>query len=185
VGSEAARKAGKAGQSAALLEQAISLDPGVVRRLGLAIPAKVTVQASGGLARRVGAMLERSPRLREQSRAFAVTVEAVGASDLQICLRGPTGTLLSCAQPPPEQPAAPSDAPPAEASAPKPKKLTADEKAARVVAAFHRNALAMPLGLSGTDLSSLDGSTTVAEQAVRERLDKMLEDMKGGASSPP
>jgi hypothetical protein len=38
----------------------------------------------------------------------------------------------------------------------------------------------MPLGLSGTDLSSLDGSTTVAEQAVRERLRGVLDDLVEG-----
>ena len=35
----------------------------------------------------------------------------------------------------------------------------------------------LPLGLSGTDLSSLDGSTTVAEQAVREQLSGVLDEL--------
>ena len=57
------------------------------------------------------------------------------------------------------------------------KKLTLDEQAARLVDAFHKQALAMPLGLTGTDLSSLDGSTTVAEQAVRQRLKGVLDEV--------
>ena len=37
-----------------------------------------------------------------------------------------------------------------------------------------RFAFAMPLGLTGADMSSLDGSTGVAEQAVREKVDQLL-----------
>jgi len=33
----------------------------------------------------------------------------------------------------------------------------------------------VPLGLTGTDVSSLDGSTTTSEEAVRERLEQLLE----------
>jgi hypothetical protein len=36
----------------------------------------------------------------------------------------------------------------------------------------------MPLGLSGADMSSLDGSTTAAEQAVRDQVDRMLGEIK-------
>ena len=48
----------------------------------------------------------------------------------------------------------------------------------RAVEEFHRYAFAMPLGLTGADMSSLDGSTTVAEQAVRDRVDQMLGEIK-------
>ena len=35
----------------------------------------------------------------------------------------------------------------------------------------------MPLGLTGNDLSSLDGRTTVADQAVRKQLEGILDDV--------
>lgn len=182
VGGEAARRAGKHQLSASLFEQAMQLDPSVIRRLGLAIPIRVSVQKGSKTARRAAELLERSPRVRMQKPGFQVIIEQQSGV-LQACLRGPTGTLLSCA-PPEEDPPAKVD----EAAAPptrdgtkaKKKRLTVTERAARIVEAFHRRALAMPLGLTGTDLSSLDGSTTVAEQAVRERLRGMLDDIVQG-----
>jgi hypothetical protein len=181
IGAEAARDAGQMTRSAALFEQAMQLDPSVIRRLGLAIPARITVQAGSALGRRVGEMLDRSPRLRTGEKGFQVSVEGGGSGPggLQICLRGPTGAMLSCAQTPPEVGAESSEGKMGGPEAPKKraKKPTLDEQAALLVDAFHKQALAMPLGLSGTDLSSLDGSTTVAEQAVRQRLRGVLDEV--------
>ena len=181
VAAQAARDAGQLNQSAALFEQAMQLDPSVIRRLGLAIPARVTVQGGSALARRVGEMLDGSPRLHTGEKGFQVSVEAGGSGPggLQICLRGPTGAMLSCAQTLPEdQPdASEGKMGTPDAAKKRPKKLTLDEQAALLVDAFHKQALAMPLGLTGTDLSSLDGSTTVAEQAVRQRLKGVLDEV--------
>ena len=75
----------------------------------------------------------------------------------QLCIFGPLGTRLGCARPDP----------PREGDKP----LTVQEQASKLVEAFHNRALAVPLGLSGTDLSSLDGTTTVGQQAVKKELD--------------
>lgn len=190
VGAKAALEEGQTSVSAALLEQAMQLDPSVIRRLGLALPARISVSAGSALGRRVGELLDDSPRLDTGSKGFQVSVEAgQGGLELQVCLRGPTGALLSCTPAPTEeqmQTAAKAALDPeqrAKLPADKPLKLTTSERAAFVVDVFHRQALAMPLGLSGTDLSSLDGSTTVAEQAVRKELEGVLDEMTSGKPS--
>ncbi|MBW2528353.1 MAG: hypothetical protein JRI23_29525 [Deltaproteobacteria bacterium] len=183
VAAEAARQDGKPKLSASLLEQAIQIDPGVIRRMGGTIPVRIRAQKGSKTAGRAAELLARSPRLRVEKGGFEIRVEPVSGV-LQACLRGPTGTLLSCALPiederPPDGGTEPSESQP---SPPSKKKLTVTERAQRIVEGFHLRALAMPLGLSGTDLSSLDGSTTVAEQAVREQLRGVLEDLSEGGS---
>jgi hypothetical protein len=160
VASQAAAELGKTKSSLAYLEQALQLDASVVRRLGLRIPCTLSGDASGtaGLVR---ASLEQSPRLDVGDSGFQVLVGGEGRS-LDVCLYGPTGAKLSCAAPA----KLPDDA----------EEETDEQYAARVAEAFHRRALAMPLGLSATDLSSLDGSTTVAEQAARQRLGEILDE---------
>lgn len=180
VASEAAREAGRTRLSASLLEQAMTLDPGVVRRLGLSIPARITVGSSSNTAQRAAELLARSPRLRSEPGAFEITID-VGQGVMRACLRGPTGSRLACAEPPAEaarrdgvtqeRPSGPSG------QGSGARRPTVGERARGLVEAFHRQVLAMPLGLSGTDLSSLDGSTTVAEQAVREQLSGVLDEL--------
>jgi len=184
VAAEAARRAGKPQLSASLLEQAMQIDPGVVRRLGFTIPVRIRAQKGSKTARRAAELLERSPRLRVEKPGFEIRIETVNGA-LQACLRGPTGTLLSCAVPAEDRVVATGQQveQAGEASAPQPKKKrTVTERAQQIVEAFHLRALAMPLGLSGTDLSSLDGSTTVAEQAVREQLEGVLDELVQGGS---
>ena len=89
---------------------------------------------------------------------------------LEACLRGPHGARLSCARAPARKPKKGKDGKPVKLP-----KLSNEQRAARLVEAFHQQCLAMPLGLTGTDLNSLDGSTTVAEQAVRRKLGGILD----------
>ncbi|HTE55835.1 MAG TPA: hypothetical protein VK698_33500 [Kofleriaceae bacterium] len=151
-----------------LLTSAYQLDPSVIRRLGLSLP--VTVQGRGPGAAEVVEMLERSPRLRSESGGFRIDVDASPGA-IRICLRSPEGNELRCV---PEEPGAPPTPPtPTRTGArgeAKPEPMTP----ARAVEEFHKHAFAMPLGLTGADMSSLDGSTGVAEQAVRERVDQLL-----------
>jgi hypothetical protein len=109
------------------------------------------------------ALLERSPRLRAGSTGFRIDVSAAPGA-IRICLSSPEGNQLRCV---PEEPGA---APPRAGSDGKPEPITP----ARAVEEFHKVAFAMPLGLTGADMSSLDGSATVAEQAMRERVDQLL-----------
>ncbi len=165
AGARAARDRGKRQLYLSLLEQTMQLDPSVIRRLGMSIPAKIKLAQKSRTGQLVAEKLDDSPRLDSESKAFVVDVLGTGR-DLQVCLRGPQGAKLSCAV------ASPPDTDP---KTKKPKTENDEEYATRVAAAFHKKALAMPLGLSGVDLSSLDGSTTVAEQAARDRLKGILD----------
>jgi tetratricopeptide (TPR) repeat protein len=167
VAAQAARELGDPAAELELMDQAYRLDPSIIRRMGLSLPVKM--RGSGPLAGEVMAMLGRSPRLRAADRGFALDVSASPGS-FRICLRSPEGNELRCA--PGEEAAAATPAVPG-ADAKKPEPMTP----ARAVEEFHRSAFAMPLGLTGADMSSLDGSTTVAEQAVRDRIDQMLHEI--------
>lgn len=68
------------------LTLAVRLDPGVLRRLQIALPARV--EGSGAAA----TLLRRSPRLRAADRAFTVRVDGASA-----CLLSPHGERLACA----------------------------------------------------------------------------------------
>ncbi len=130
----------------------------------LKIPVVLKSYSEAPSAKEAIEMLEDSPRLDVGDAGLELGVQGDGAL-LQICLRGRHGTLIGCAQPQgkPEDLA----------------KMGPAELASAAVEAFHRRALAMPLGLTGTDMNSLDGSTTVAEQAVREQVHGLLDNIVG------
>ena len=173
VGAEAARQNGDQVRWLRLLGQAMQIDPSVVRRLSLRLPATVAAGAADPAANLARQLLARSPRLDLDSgvgqRGFRITIRGRGPA-LEACLRGPHGARLSCARAPARKPKKGKDGKPVKLP-----KLSNEQRAARLVEAFHQQCLAMPLGLTGTDLNSLDGSTTVAEQAVRRKLGGILD----------
>lgn len=183
VGAEAARGQGRTEDSVGLFEQAMQLDGGVVRRLGLSIPARVEVSASGSIARDVGAMLRRSPRLDRSRAGFLVRVEGGGES-LRVCLYSRQNALLSCTEtltprtPEPEEGASGArEGAESRAEGARQEPETADEFARRVALAFHERAFAMPVQLTTADINSLDGRVTASEEATRERLRGVLGDI--------
>lgn len=167
VGAMAARELDDGKLERELLATAYELDPSVIRRLGLSLPASFEGRGPG--AAEVIEMLEDSPRFRSESGAFRVSVESNLPQSIRICVRSAEGNELRCvpeeAGGPPPQPTVGKDGKPVP-----PEPMTP----ARAVEELHRHAFAMPLGLSGADMSSLDGSTGVAEQAVREKVDQLL-----------
>lgn len=168
VAAMAAREDGDRNAELGFLGRAYTIDPSIIRRMGLSLPARFA--GSGPESGQVIAMLRRSPRFRSSEGGFQIDVSA-SPGDYRICLRSPEGNELRCA--PDAAGATPPPAPPP----PKPgEKVEPPEPmtAVKAVEEFHRQAFAMPLGLTGEDMNSLDGSTTVAEQAVRDRVDKML-----------
>jgi hypothetical protein len=140
----------------------MELDPGVLRRLRLALPASVRAE-SGGAALLAAEMLERSPRLTPSPSGFQVALHAAPGL-LRACLRSAEGAVLSCADVAPKRGEADRDA------------------ALRLAAAFHKQAFAPRVSLTTNDLNSLDGSTTLAGQAQRERMEELLRNM--AESSP-
>ena len=174
VAGEASRRHGDRAASTALFEQALQKDAGVVRRLGLAIPAHVSGAGDAAVDRAV-VLLGRSPRLRDEAWGFSVKVEreAAGAG-LKACMNTPNGTTLRCVvalRLTDKDPKAPPEA--------------LDDWAARLVEQFHRDVFALRGGMTTQDLDSLDGSTTAASQAQREQLQGVLTDVAKDATSEP
>jgi len=163
IGAEAAFDLNQDALALGMLERAMQRDPGVIRRLGLALPATFRSQASGEAAERALELLERSPRFDDEDTGFGVSVEAGAPSrfgqGLRVCLRSAQGALIHCTDAQPKQREEQSDF------------------AARLVQEFHTNAFAIRAGLSTTDLRGLDGSVTPAGEANREEMRGMLNDL--------
>jgi tetratricopeptide (TPR) repeat protein len=171
IGAEASRTHGDRAAAIALFEQALQKDAGVLRRLGLALPARVSGSGDAAVARAV-VLLGRSPRLRDETDGFSVKVTK-DPSGLKACLSTPNGTSLSCvtALPRPPKEKEPREEP--------------EDWAARLAEQFHQEAFALRSGMSTVDLDSLDGSTTAASQAQREQLQGVLGDVAKDATSEP
>lgn len=193
VGAEAARQLGRAADSAALFEQAMQGDGGVIRRLRLSIPATVTVRGQSSVARDVGAMLRRSPRIRRASGGFRIVVSGDNLG-LRVCLLNRQSSVVRCTETiTREQRSAQTSQPEPESenaeeadgeTTPPPRPETPEEFARRVALAFHDSAFAMPVQLTMTDVSSLDGRIRADEEVSRERLRGVLnEAIEENASS--
>jgi hypothetical protein len=135
---ESAREAGDIARSAAAYDLALQRDPGVIRRLGLTLPASFA--ASGGdLAEDAADHLRDSPRFAEEEGAFRVQVSQDGASG-RACLLGVNSEVLACAR--------------VEPRAGEPESA----RARRLAQEFHEAVFAARISLSQVDLRSLDGS---------------------------
>jgi hypothetical protein len=157
TGAAAALASGDEERALGLFDAVFQLDPGSVRRMQLALPARI--EASGGaVASTTARLLRRSPRLRESPRGFRVEVSERGGM-ARACLAGAAGVVLGCAEAEPT---------PDEAS---------DATARRLAEAFHHRLFAPRIDLSQADLRALDGSTTVAAEQSRERLGIVLRDV--------
>lgn len=127
-------------------EAAVQRDPGVFRRLEIALP--VRIEAGGGeIAEAIVDALERSPRLVEDDAGFILRVRG-DATRGEVCLMGASQTVLDCGDATP----APSDSP--------------DDLAGKVVQAFHDVAFAPRIDLSQADINSLDGSTRTSRDPL-------------------
>jgi len=146
--------AGRRQEALELLDRAVQKDPGVLRRLGIALPVVFEMGASS-LAREASALLADSPRLEPADSGFRVRTRAEGTT-VESCLVGPGGALHACARVAPE---------PGESE---------EEQARRLAAEFHHAALAPRVDLTQVDLDSLDGATTVRGVRGTDRARKLL-----------
>ncbi len=162
IGAEAARRRGDKARTVALFQRALELDPGVVRRLGLAIPARVVLESGGEALEHAATLLRRSPRLRGADGGFelrlGVGAPGPGGPGLRACLQGQLGASLGCAEIEAKADELPS------------------ERGARLARELHHVVFAIHLPLTDSDLRSLDGTTTMAHDASRERLRDLLDD---------
>lgn len=164
VAAEAARELGRDAASYGYYERSLQRDAGTLRRLGLALPAHVRATGPEAVTR-AGSLLERSPRLRSDDRGFEVLVTGNDQA-LRMCLRSPMGAQLTCAD------------------VPRRRAESADAFVARAVLDFHAQAFATRVGLSTTDVRSLDGSTTTDDAAAREQMNGVLRDIAGPGAAP-
>ncbi len=158
VGAEAARLDGDLASSRALFEQAITKDPGVLRRMGFAIPATIRAEGNDAVSARAVALLAGSPRLRQESGGFVVSIAAAGRG-WNVCLRTPQNNTVSCVA----------------VAAPAPNE-SVDESARRIGTAFHREVFASRSGFATVDLRSLDGTTTSGRDNAREQLRGLMDE---------
>ena len=159
LAAQAAADAGLNGRSLELFDAAYQLDPGVVRRLGLALPATFPA-AAGEVGAAVRRMLRRSPRFRDAGGGFKVVVQADATSG-RVQLLDPRVTRL------------------AEARVKLRAGEDADDLARRLAAEFHKAAFAPRLDLTQADIQSLDGSPTAGGGRASDRLQGVLSELIG------
>lgn len=160
-------------------EFAMELDPGTVRRLGLAVPAEVRLSGTGETAEETAAILGRSPTLRSAAGAFLVTVELRGSS-VRTCLTSRRGARLGCSETAPPTRPLDDDAGEEEDREEERWEPTPADHARAAAADFHAVVFALPLGGGGADLRSLDGTNVVRTEKARREMQGLLEGLDGG-----
>jgi hypothetical protein len=189
IGARAAAEEGDEATAQRYLATVMQLDPGTLRRQGLTIPAVIRNTSSGAVGAEVAERLRDSPRLREAAGGFEVRVEGE-ARRLRFCVSSPEGAELSCMEldltDAREEPVAGTAGGGTEGGAGagdaalQGEPLTDAQVVARMLQAFHDRAFGFGLELSAVDLRSLDGTTVVSEEAARERMQAVLEQVSDG-----
>jgi tetratricopeptide (TPR) repeat protein len=148
VMAEAALQSGDGATAAASYDAAFQSDPGVFRRLGLAVP--VRIEAHGALGEDLAERLARSPRLEPSAGGFTLRIDATAVSG-KVCLSAPSGNL-GCA----ELAAKANEA--------------AEPFAIRLCDAFHEQLFAPRVDLTQADVNSLDGHNLSGRDALKDLL---------------
>ncbi len=120
------------------LERAMQIDPGLVRRLRMTVPVRITYSGNE-VASDVRDALARSPRFDDDGTGFVIQIKA-DRSGGEACLRGTSGAVLACGR--------------ASAKANESAAIVVD----KLVDDFHQRAFMPGIDLSQSDASSLDGS---------------------------
>ncbi|HEX7480014.1 MAG TPA: tetratricopeptide repeat protein [Polyangiales bacterium] len=152
LGADAARRSGHADLALRHYEDAFQADPGVFRRLGLAVP--VRIEARGGdVAERVASMLAGSPRIDAGQSGLALRIEADATSG-SACLVGRDQSAIACGR----------------ATA----KATDDARtlAAAIARDFQSRAFAPRVDMTQSDINSLDGTNLVKDDALQTLFDQ-------------
>ncbi|MFN7973432.1 MAG: tetratricopeptide repeat protein [Acidobacteriota bacterium] len=152
VAAAAALAAGDDDRAVQEYDQVMQLDPGMVRQLGLALPATIRSSADPA-ARKAAHLLSGSPRFQSGG-AFRVDVQGEGSS-LTACLSGLSGKVYACATVTAQEKETPTDL------------------ARRLCAELHDQAFAPRVDLTQEDIRSLDGSTTSGNAKLKVALDEL------------
>jgi hypothetical protein len=131
------------------IELAFQEDPGVFRRLGYAVPVRIS--ARDALSQSIADAIANSPRFAESERGLSLRIEPEG-SGARACLYGESNAIIACGR--------------AEGKGPEgPEGLERD-----VLASLHEEAFAPRVTLSSADINSLDGSNLVGRGPLEEAL---------------
>lgn len=173
LAARAAEDEGNDVRAAELYAMALETDPGVLRRLGIALP--VSFSSAGGEAEEAADLLSRSPRFADRGGLFEIAVDAPGTDRLRACLRTATGNEIRCVEVrrPEEEP---EPEPPAEGEeeteeAEEEPELTFPQLLARET---HRQLFSARIELSRVDLTSLDGRPLGGSAMAQERLRELV-----------
>ncbi len=150
IAADAARRAERWDRARVHYDGAFQRDPGLLRRLGLAIAVRVSTE--GALGGELADMLERSPRFISSPDGLGLAVQANAAST-RVCLSGGHGQVITCAD---------VDAKSKPADAPWLKHAAAETL---------RQLFSPRVDLSQTDIHSLDGQNLSGRDALRGVLD--------------
>ena len=157
---QSALAAGRKAEAWPYFAEVMDKDPGVLRRLGAALP--VAPRAAAGLAADAAARALGTPRFaRDAASPFALS-----GAGTRLCLTGIGGGVIACADDPgplAERGGGPAG-PPAPARA---------DAAARLAGALLKVAFAPRLDMSRQDLTSLDGSPVVERGIDAKDLDEI------------
>ncbi len=157
LAAQAAADVGLNRRSVELFDAAFQLDPGIIRRLGLALPATFP-PATGAVAEEARDHLRDSPRFRRAKAGYQVVVESDDSS-ASASLLGPQRTRLAHVR---VTARAGEDA---------------DDLARRLAAEFHAQAFAPRLDLTQADIRSLDGSPTAGGGRASDRIRNVLSEL--------
>ncbi len=157
IAAKASQERGDGSKALAMYDLAMQSDPGIIRRLGIALPTRFQT-APGPIAERAARYLRRSPRFTEKSSGFSLRISGMADSG-EAYLLGANDTVLAQVR---VTPRAGEDE---------------EDLARRLVSELHEAAFAPRLDLTQADIRSLDGSPTAGGTRSRERLRSVLTDL--------
>lgn len=147
LAADAAWRAGRSDLAFGYYDAALQSDQGVFRRLGLAIPVRISVRGDAA-AQEAAGFLSASPRLQVSQQGLELRVQAdrTGGS---ACLLGSRGEVFGCSQTKAES------------------RDSATALARRICRDFHIRLFTFPVDITRADINSLDGSNLVGRDTLR------------------
>ncbi|MEE8526736.1 MAG: hypothetical protein V3T72_22595 [Thermoanaerobaculia bacterium] len=163
IAARASQARGDHSRALAMYDLAMQSDPGIIRRLGIALPTRFQT-SPGPVAKLAARYLRRSPRFDEKSSGFSLRI--AGVDDGEAYLLGANDAVLAQVR---VTPRAGEDS---------------EDLARRLARELHEAAFAPRLDLTQADIRSLDGSPTAGGTRSRERLRSVLSDLVDDNPSP-
>jgi len=162
IAAMASQDRGDHGRALAMYDLAMQSDPGIIRRMGIALPTRFQT-SPGPIAKLAERYLRRSPRFDEASSGFTLRISGLADAG-EAYLLGANDTVLAQVR---VTPRAGEDT---------------EDLARRLAQELHEAAFAPRLDLTQADIRSLDGSPTAGGARSSERLRSVLSDLADESS---